>query len=214
MWGFPGDSGVKSLPANTGDMGLIPWKRKRQPTSVFLPGWFHGLYSPWGHKELDMTKWLSLHFAFLNLGLGSLGFARSDHHLFQPPTTETLLFWAEMFVPHLVTEAYHPWPEGASSSSSRWDVFTWGHLLPSRLHIALGFWEAANVILSAGRKPKKEGLPAGYPSSTCLFQGMVKPNRVDTWRLQHQIIIRHSKLSIRKSMCILYLFYLFTYFKN
>ena len=27
---------------------------------VFWPGGFHGLYSPWGHKELDMTEHLSL----------------------------------------------------------------------------------------------------------------------------------------------------------
>ena len=34
---------------------------KRQPTPVFLPGESHGQRSlvgcsPWGHKELDMTK--------------------------------------------------------------------------------------------------------------------------------------------------------------
>ena len=33
--------------------------------SVFLPGEFHGQrrlggYSPWGHKKLDMTEWLTL----------------------------------------------------------------------------------------------------------------------------------------------------------
>ena len=33
---------------------------------VFLPGKFHGLrslagYSPWGHKELDITEQLTLH---------------------------------------------------------------------------------------------------------------------------------------------------------
>ena len=38
----------------------IPWRRKRQPTPVFLPGEFHGRrtlagYNPWGHKELDTT---------------------------------------------------------------------------------------------------------------------------------------------------------------
>ena len=37
-----------------------------QPTPVFLPGEFHGQrglagYSPWGHKELDMTEQLSQH---------------------------------------------------------------------------------------------------------------------------------------------------------
>ena len=39
----------------------IPWRRKWQPTPVFLPGKSHGQrslvgYSPWGHKESDMTE--------------------------------------------------------------------------------------------------------------------------------------------------------------
>ena len=39
-------------------VGRIPWKRKWQPTLLFLPGKFHGNrslvgYSPWGQKELD-----------------------------------------------------------------------------------------------------------------------------------------------------------------
>ena len=38
----------------------IPWRRKWQPTPVFLPGEFHGQrslagYSPWGCKELDTS---------------------------------------------------------------------------------------------------------------------------------------------------------------
>ena len=41
------------------------WRREWQPTPVFLPGEFHGQrslvgYSPWGHKELDMTECLTL----------------------------------------------------------------------------------------------------------------------------------------------------------
>ena len=43
---------VKDLPANTGDTSLnpgsIPWKRKWQPTPVFLPGQFYGQRSPVG----------------------------------------------------------------------------------------------------------------------------------------------------------------------
>ena len=40
--------------------GLL-WSRKWQPTPVFLPGKLHKQrslagYSPWGHKELDMTE--------------------------------------------------------------------------------------------------------------------------------------------------------------
>ena len=41
-------------------VGKIPWRRKRQPTPVFLPGESHGQrrlvgYSSRGRKELDMT---------------------------------------------------------------------------------------------------------------------------------------------------------------
>ena len=40
-------------------VGTIPWRRKWQPTSVFLPGESHGQrslvagYSPWGHTKSD-----------------------------------------------------------------------------------------------------------------------------------------------------------------
>ena len=42
----------------------IPWRRKWQPTLVFLSGKFHGQrspvgYSPWGGKELDTTQLLN-----------------------------------------------------------------------------------------------------------------------------------------------------------
>ena len=39
-------------------VGKIPWRREI-PTPVFLPGEFHGLYSPWSYKESNMTEWLS-----------------------------------------------------------------------------------------------------------------------------------------------------------
>ena len=42
-------------------VGKIPWRRVRLPTPVFWPGGFHGLFSAWGHRELDMTEGLSLH---------------------------------------------------------------------------------------------------------------------------------------------------------
>ena len=43
----------------------IPWRRKWQPTLVFLPGKSHGQrsllgYYPWSCKESDTTEWLSL----------------------------------------------------------------------------------------------------------------------------------------------------------
>ena len=41
-------------------VGKMPWRRKWQPTPVFLPGKSHGQrnlagYNPWGRKEWDMT---------------------------------------------------------------------------------------------------------------------------------------------------------------
>ena len=43
----------------------IPWRRKWQPTPVFLPGDSHGQrslagYSPWGYKESDTTEQLNM----------------------------------------------------------------------------------------------------------------------------------------------------------
>ena len=73
---FP-DSGGKESAHNVGDLGLtpgfgfnpwvgkIPWRKEWQPTPVSLPGESHEQrslmgYSPWGHKESDMTQWLTL----------------------------------------------------------------------------------------------------------------------------------------------------------
>ena len=66
---FPSSSAVKNLLVMQEKqrcrfdpwVGKIPWRRKWQPTPVFLPGESYGQrslagYSPWGHKELDMTE--------------------------------------------------------------------------------------------------------------------------------------------------------------
>ena len=61
---------VKNPPASAADMRegqfdpwvrKILWRRKWQPTTVFLPKESHGQrslagYSPWGCKESDMTE--------------------------------------------------------------------------------------------------------------------------------------------------------------
>ena len=71
---------MKNPPTNVGDVadtGSVPGsgrspgggnsnlllgegRRERLPTPVFWPGEFHELYSPWGHKESDMTERRSL----------------------------------------------------------------------------------------------------------------------------------------------------------
>ena len=83
--GSPCGSAGKESTCNAGDLGSnpwvgkIPWRRQRLPTPVFWPGGciglyigcivhdcivhdcivhdciVHGLYSPWGHKDLDVT---------------------------------------------------------------------------------------------------------------------------------------------------------------
>ena len=68
--GFPSSSEVKASACSAGDLGSVPglgrfpWRRKWQPTPVFLPGESHGGrslagYSPWGCKESDTTERLN-----------------------------------------------------------------------------------------------------------------------------------------------------------
>ena len=68
--GFPGDSAVKNLPANAGDVLKTqvpsldrenPLEKEMATHSSILDGKFHGQkslvgYSPWGCKESDTTK--------------------------------------------------------------------------------------------------------------------------------------------------------------
>ena len=63
---FPGGPEVKASACHAGDLGSpwvgkIPWRRKWQPTPIFLPGKSHGQrslvgYSPRGSKESDTTE--------------------------------------------------------------------------------------------------------------------------------------------------------------
>ena len=64
---FPGASVVRNPPVNAGDLGSIPGSGRSpggendNPLQYSRPGEFHGQrslasYSPWGHKETDMTE--------------------------------------------------------------------------------------------------------------------------------------------------------------
>ena len=75
--GFPCGLAGKESTCNVGGLGSIPglgrspgegkgypfqyFQDSRIPTPVFWPREFHGLYSPWGRKESDMTEPLSLY---------------------------------------------------------------------------------------------------------------------------------------------------------
>ena len=82
--------------------GRIPWRREWLPTLVYWPGEFHGQrslagYSPWGHKKLDPTERLSLHFTS---GLSNLyckvddkSLLLTDAFLYLASTGAALGFW-------------------------------------------------------------------------------------------------------------------------
>ena len=66
--GFPDDSVLKNLTANSGDVGLIPWwgrfpwRRKWQSTPIFLPGespwmWIYRLTDCTGLPPLSQSPW-------------------------------------------------------------------------------------------------------------------------------------------------------------
>ena len=63
---------------------MIHWRRKWQPTPVFLPGESHGQrslagYSPWGHKESDTTERLTLSLFTLGWNFSPWDFSLSEH---------------------------------------------------------------------------------------------------------------------------------------
>ena len=59
---FPGSSAVKNLPASARDEGLIPWirkipwRRKWQPTPVFMPGKSHGQKEHGGLQSMGTQR--------------------------------------------------------------------------------------------------------------------------------------------------------------
>ena len=64
---IPHSSVGKESACIAGDLGSIPGLgrssgegKRKLPTPVFWGGEFHGLYSPWGCKELDKTKLIDL----------------------------------------------------------------------------------------------------------------------------------------------------------
>ena len=72
LWRLPWTEepcGVQSMqcerPGFDPGVGKFSWRRDWPPTLVFFSGDFHGQrslveYSPWGHKESDRTKQLTL----------------------------------------------------------------------------------------------------------------------------------------------------------
>ena len=60
--GFPGGGSDKNLPSNAGDIrdnlwvGKVPWRRKWQPTPVFLPGEIPWTEEPGGLQSTGLQR--------------------------------------------------------------------------------------------------------------------------------------------------------------
>ena len=124
----------------------IFWRRKWQPTSVFLPGKSHGWrsvvgYSPWGRKESDMTERPHFHF---HTYISSL-LSRPPTPLFPPllGVTEHTVGKMLFFLLQLLQPA---WPFPLSYSICRPPCSSPPTLLstyPSRVSLGCPFiWEA------------------------------------------------------------------------
>ena len=79
-------------------VGKIPWKRKWQPTPVFLPGGFHGQrslvgYSPWGHRVGHDWARLYMTLSFKPVCFSCLDVIhRNTTQLFKNPACQPLTF--------------------------------------------------------------------------------------------------------------------------
>ena len=65
--------------------GKTPWRRKWQPTSVFLPGKSHGQrslagYNPWGLKESDRTERAHVHAENKNISRLAIGSNKPNNY--------------------------------------------------------------------------------------------------------------------------------------
>ena len=131
-------------------VGKILWRWERLPTPIFWPGEFHGLYSPWGRKELDTASdFRSLHWE--TRGWWPSAWARVDKCLVGPGVLQPLV----------VASASPCW----SRNNSPWHLPVAPCWDPpdSPLHSGLpGFWRK-----SWRRAPEDEGWADSGASCGC-----------------------------------------------
>ena len=132
MGNFCGGSDGKSICLQRGRprfdpwVGKIPWRRKWQPTPVCLPGKSHGQriltgYSPWGHKESDMTE--QLHFTSLERKPADFGKSGSYFSLIRAQSSYRIFLLCVCWVmSNILSVCGHPlqWPLIRDSSELPW----------------------------------------------------------------------------------------------
>ena len=93
-------------------IGKIPWRRKWQPTPVFLPEESHGQrsligYSPRGRKQSDMTERLHFHLGLTGLiSLQFKGLSKSllqRHNLKASILRHSAFFMVQFSFPYMTT---------------------------------------------------------------------------------------------------------------
>ena len=108
-WQFPGGDNGKESACQCRRcefdswVGKIPWRRKWQPTPVFLPGGFHGQrslagYSPGGRKESDMIERLNTHTIVWIHHTSQVLLNISTHFQFQYSRYRVCLYTVELMV--------------------------------------------------------------------------------------------------------------------
>ena len=133
------ETGVWSL------SGKIPWRREWLPTPVFLPGKSQGQrsllgYSPWGHKESDMTERLTLSFFIhtIHTGLQVLCtvpctdtipipffFFKEGQHTHQSIlSTPSKFCFADVKFSFIISNIYMGSSERGGLSLSKWCLYT------------------------------------------------------------------------------------------
>ena len=147
-----------------------PW-RKWQPTSVFLPGQFHGqrslaVCSPWGLKELNTTEQLSMH-----------------SHTYSCSPKDLVSMWP-------VAILYYPPSQLGFRKESSWE-FLWRLSLALRnrgLFLVLGY-QLYLTVFSPEREtgvPVRDNLPTYFKnikwcSTSCSSnRGLTKKNRTSS----------------------------------
>ena len=95
-------------------VGKIPWRRKWQPTPLFLPGESHGGrsligYSPRGSKESDMTSF-SLSWSFQVFEELAFCFPQQLQHFIFPPVMQRVPIFPQAhhsFLSFLLKNSHH-----------------------------------------------------------------------------------------------------------
>ena len=152
----------------------MPWRRKWQPTPVFLPGEFHRQrslvgYNPWGCKESDMTEWLTLSFARVIFWLISVITAEGP--------------WTRRWKPHLGPSSpstafscfpswpsSSPWGESSALDQSAPDPLFCRRNQPSPVYAGLTSWSRSSLSTSTWPPVLNKGhlAPGHFPTLSTL----------------------------------------------